>query len=80
MNPVRLSKFPFLSSLSFFLSFLKIMHPIALDSVHNVQLNQAEVAAILYYLESYFCGSDENPEDDQDVMSIFAKLENLSSF
>jgi hypothetical protein len=56
------------------------MKPTSLDYIHNVELSQAEVAAILYYLESYFCGSDENPEDDRDVMSIFAKLENLSAF
>jgi hypothetical protein len=31
-------------------------------------------------MESYFCGSDENPEENLDVMAIFGKLENLSSF
>jgi len=56
------------------------MEPIPLNYSHTVELSQAEVASILYYLESYFCGSDENPEDDLDVMAIFRKLENLSSF
>lgn len=56
------------------------MEPIPPNHNHTVELSQAEVAAILYYLESYFCGSDENPEDDADVMSIFGKLENLPFF
>jgi hypothetical protein len=73
-NPSRLS------FLSFLFPFFPTMKPTHLDFIHNVELSQSEVAAILYYLESYFCGSDENPEDDQDIMSIFAKLENLSSF
>jgi hypothetical protein len=55
------------------------MKPIPLDYLHNVSLTQGEVATILYYLESYFCGSDENPEEDPDVMSIFRKLETLST-
>jgi hypothetical protein len=56
------------------------MKPTPLDHVHSVDLSQAEIASILYYLESYFCGSDENPEDNLDVMSIFSKFENLSTF
>lgn len=48
-----------------------------LDCVHDVQLSQAEVATILYYIESYFCGSDERPEDDADLMSVCRKLETL---
>lgn len=49
-----------------------------LSYVHSVDLSQAEVATILYYIESYFCGSDERPEDDTDLMSVCRKLENLS--
>ena len=48
-----------------------------LDYIHSVELTQGEVSTILYYLESYFQGSDENPEDDADLMSVFRKLENL---
>jgi len=51
---------------------------IPLDRIHTVELSQAEVATILYYVESYFCGSDENPEDDADLMSACRKLEALS--
>ena len=49
-----------------------------LDYVHNVELSHGEVATILYYIESYFQGSDENPEDDTDLMSVCRKLETLS--
>ena len=48
-----------------------------LDSVCSVDLSYGEVATILYYLESYFDGSDERPEEDCDVMSIFRKLESI---
>ena len=48
-----------------------------LDSIHNVELSQGEVSTILYYVESYFQGSDENPEADADLMSVCRKLENL---
>jgi hypothetical protein len=54
--------------------------PTPLDHMHTVDLSQAEIATILYYLESYFCGSDENPKNDLDLMSVFAKLENLPTF
>lgn len=49
-----------------------------LDYIHNVELSQGEVATILYYIESYFQGSDEIPEDDADLMSVCRKLETLS--
>ena len=39
-----------------------------LDSIHNVELSQGEVSTILYYIESYFQGSDDNPEADADLM------------
>jgi hypothetical protein len=48
-----------------------------LDSIHNVELSQGEVATIFYYIESYFQGSEENPEEDTDLMSVIRKLENL---
>jgi len=48
-----------------------------LDYIHDVQLSHGEVATILYYIESYFQGSDENPEDDIDLMSVCRKLETL---
>jgi hypothetical protein len=46
-----------------------------LDSIHNVELSQGEVSTILYYIESYFQGSDDNPEADADLMSVCRKLE-----
>jgi hypothetical protein len=48
-----------------------------LNYIHNVELTQGEVSTILYYIESYFQGSEENPEEDADVMSIFRKFETL---
>ena len=48
-----------------------------LDSIHNVELSQGEVSTILYYIESYFQGSDDNPEADADLMSVCRKLETL---
>ena len=48
-----------------------------LDYIHNVELSQGEVSTILYYIESYFQGSDENPEEDTDLMSVCRKLETL---
>lgn len=49
-----------------------------LNYLHNVDLTQGEVSAILYYIESFYHDSDDNPDDDQVVMSIFKKLESLT--
>ena len=58
-------------------SFIHSLTMQNLNYIHNVELSQGEVSTILYYIESYFQGSDDNPEADADLMSVCRKLETL---
>ena len=51
----------------------------SLNTLHNVTLSEAQISTILYTMEGYMQGSDDN-EDSQfvkDVDSIFEVLEGV---
>ena len=51
----------------------------ALNTLHNVTLSEAQISTILYTMEGYMQGSDDNEDSQfhQDVDSIFEVLEGV---
>ena len=50
-----------------------------LNRLHNVSLTEAEMSTILYIMEGYLQGSDDNEDTEftNDCDDIFAKLEGV---
>ena len=50
-----------------------------LNTLHNVTLSEAQISTILYTMEGYMQGSDDNEDSQfhQDVDSIFEVLEGV---
>ena len=51
----------------------------ALNTMHNVSLTEAQISTILYTMEGYMQGSDDNEDSQfcQDVDNIFEILEGV---
>jgi len=51
----------------------------SLNTLHNVTLSEAQISTILYTMEGYMQGSDDNEDSQfhQDVDSIFEVLEGV---
>ena len=51
----------------------------SLDTLHNVTLSEAQISTILYTMEGYMQGSDDNEDSQfhQDVDSVFEVLEGV---
>ena len=51
----------------------------ALNTLHNVTLSEAQISTILYTMEGYMQGSDDNEDSQfhQDVDSVFEVLEGV---
>ena len=51
----------------------------SLNTLHNVTLSEAQISTILYTMEGYMQGSDDNEDSQfhQDVDSVFEVLEGV---